>query len=346
MRSLPILLFLLSISISVSAQDETKYKVVCMGFYNLGNLFDTLNTPNLKDEDFSPIGTKKYNTAIYQEKITHLAKAISEIGTELTPHGAALLGVAGVENKAVLQDLTAHPLIASRRYQILHADSPDEQGLDVALLYQPHYFAVIRHRTVPIKLVQEDGSKIVARDLLWVTGNFDGEPMHLLINHWPSREGGTTTTRPYRNACASVNKKIVDALTAVDKTAKVIIMGDMNDDPTSSSIREGLKPSRKKERTKPGTLFNPMEELYRSGLGSYYSKAKWNLFDQILVTSGWLDETQANFFFKTAKIFNKPYLQYEEGEMQGQPKGTFYEDAYMGGYSDHFPVYAFFLKKI
>ena len=346
MKFFPILFFCVGLSCLLKAQEEPKYKVACIAFYNLENLFDTLDTPDVRDTEFSPRGSKNYNTKIYQEKLDRLAQVISEVGTELTPHGPALLGVAEVENKAVLEDLVAHPKLASRQYQIVHYDSPDERGIDVALLYQPRYFAVLRSQAVSVDLFRNDSTKIRTRDILWVSGNFDGEILHLLVNHWPSRRGGATATEEYRNACALSNKKIIQSLTAVNKNAKVVIMGDLNDDPTNQSVKGVLGAKRKMEKVQAGGIYNPMETYYRKGIGTTAYRDAWSLFDQILFTSGCLDEKQKGYFFKKAKIYNKPYLCQPTGQFKGYPFRTFVGDAYLGGYSDHFAVYSFLLKKM
>lgn len=347
MTSLRFTLFLLFIGLTfnVLAQDQ-QYKVATIGFYNLENLFDTLDTPDVRDTEFTPEGSKNYNTKIYQEKLDHLAQVISEMGTELTPHGPALLGVAEIENKSVLEDLVAHPKIADRNYQIVHYDSPDKRGIDVALLYQPTYFAVVRSKAVPIEIYEADSTRVFTRDILWVSGNFDGEILHVLVNHWPSRSGGQAVSQPRRNFCALTCKRIIESLTTYNKDAKIVIMGDLNDDPTSPSVKRILAAQGKKEKVRPGGLFNPMYDYYKKGIGSNAYRDAWSLFDQIIVSSGFLKEDQDGYYFMKAKIFNQPYLTQKTGQYKGYPFRTFVGDAYMGGYSDHFPVYSFLLKKM
>lgn len=346
MKFFHFLLFIIGLTSTLTAQKAAQYQPACIGFYNLENLFDTLDTPDVRDTEFSPKGSKNYGSKLYGEKLDHLAQVISEIGTELTPDGAAILGVAEIENKSVLEDLVAHPKLASRNYAIVHYDSPDRRGIDVALLYQPKYFKVMRSDAIPAELYAADSSRILTRDILWVTGNFDGEIIHLLVNHWPSRRGGAAASAPLRNACAKINKEVIASITSHNKNAKVIVMGDFNDDPVNESLKNVLIAKRKKNQVGPGGIYNPMENYYKKGIGSNAYRDAWSLFDQMLFTSGWLDEEQSGYFFKQAKIYNKPYLTQKTGQYKGYPFRTFVGDAYLGGYSDHFPVYSFFLKKV
>lgn len=342
---LSFLFCLIALTTSLLAQEQ-QYKVAAIGFYNLENLFDTLDTPDVRDSEFTPQGSKNYNSKIYREKLDHLAQVISEMGTELTPHGPALLGVSEIENKSVLEDLVAHPKIADRNYQIVHYDSPDKRGIDVALLYQPQYFAVIRSKAIPMEMYRADSSRVYTRDILWVSGNFDGEILHVLVNHWPSRSGGQAVSQPLRNACAKRCKEIISSLTTYNKDAKVVLIGDLNDDPTSPSVKKVLAAQGKKEKVKPGGIFNPMIPFYKKGIGSNAYRDAWSLFDQVMLTSGFLNEDQDGYYYMKAKIFNQPYLTQQTGQYKGYPFRTFVGDAYAGGYSDHFPVYTFLLKKI
>jgi len=171
------------------SQDDKQYKVVSIGFYNLENLFDTINdVENLISEEFTPEGPKKWTQERYHEKLDHMAYVISKISTDITPDGVAILGVSEIENKGVLEDLVKDPQIKDRNYKIVHYDSPDRRGVDVGLLYQPKYFEVISTNSHTLTLPND--SNFRSRDQLVVTGNLDGEIIHVIVNHWPSRSGG------------------------------------------------------------------------------------------------------------------------------------------------------------
>ncbi len=255
------LFFILSLILCAShtflkAQDN--YRVACLGFYNLENLFDTLDTPNKNDAEFLPNGSYQYNSKVYNEKLTNLSKVISEIGTEKTSDGVAILGVAEIETRGVLEDLVAQPPLIKRNYQIVHVDGPDGRGVDVALLYNPKYFREIKHETIPVKLKGSNGSEYYSRDILWVTGIFgETDTLHVFVNHWPSRRGGASSI-PKRNYAAQLCKNVVDSLTAANPNVKIFITGDLNDDPISPSVRDILKAKGKEKQVKPGGLFNPM----------------------------------------------------------------------------------------
>ncbi len=325
---------------------KNAYKIGCIGFYNLENLFDTLDAPNVRDEDFTPQGSYHYNTRIYVEKMDHLARVVSELGTELTPDGVSILGIAEVENRKPLEDFIRHPKLKSRNYQIVWYDSPDERGIDVALIYQPKYFKVLSSRAVPIPLPSRNGERDYTRDVLLVSGLYDGEPLHVMVNHWPSRVGGEAASQPLRNLAASICKNISDSLINADPNAKIVIMGDLNDDPSSPSVRQVLNAKAKKEQVEPGGMFNTMYDFYKKGIGTLAYQDAWSLFDQIIISHGLVNEEVGGFQFYQAHVHNPPYMLQHSGQFKGYPLRTYVGSNYMGGYSDHFPTYISLIKKI
>lgn len=330
--------------LALNAQNQS-FKVGLIGFYNLENLFDTLDTPDVRDTEFTPAGAKNYNTRIYQEKLYNLSKVISEMGADLSPDGVALLGVSEIENRSVLEDLVAQPSIADRNYQIVHYDSPDRRGIDVGLLYNPKYFTVTESRAVPLMIYEEDGeTRIFTRDILLVGGEYDGEKMYVMVNHWPSRRGGEAASARLRNAGALVCKNLTDSIRAAVPDAKVVIVGDLNDDPTSPSVSQVLAASGKKNRVRKGGFYTPMWEFFRKGMGSNAWRDAWSLFDQIILSDNWLSEKQPGYRFYQAYIFNPNYMVQKSGHFIGYPYRTFSGDTYLGGYSDHFPVYMAIIK--
>ena len=339
-----ILLFLFYVT-SLSSQ-EAQYKVAGIGFYNFENLFDTIDDPNKRDSEFTPGGRRKWTQAVYEDKLNNLAKVVSELGTEITPDGLALLGVSEIENRQVLEDFVKQPAIAARHYQIVHYDSPDERGIDVALLYQPKYFKVTKSTPIPLLIYNDDGQRNYTRDILHVEGLLDGEPLHILVNHWPSRSGGEKRSRPGRNAAALICKHIKDSLQQLDPNVKIIVMGDLNDDPVSPSVKEILACKNKIRDVRPGDFYNPMHRFFKKGYGTTAWRDAWSLFDQIIVSSGLVNKKQNGYHFYKAVVFNKPYLIQKTGKYKGYPFRTFDFDNYIGGYSDHFPVYIFLIKEV
>ena len=234
----------------------------------------------------------------------------------------------------------------NRNYQIVHFDSPDRRGIDVALLYQPKYFTVTASRAVPLMIYGDDSTRIYTRDILFVSGLYNGEPLHVLVNHWPSRRGGESATQPLRNAGAMVCKQIVDSLVALDANAKVLIMGDLNDDPVSPSVRQVLNAKRKKDQVRPGGLFNPMYDYYKKGIGTLAYRDAWSLFDQIILSEGFINPAAGGFQYFQTNIHNEPYLIQKTGHFKGYPFRTYAGSQYLGGYSDHFPVHIVLVKAI
>jgi len=188
--------------------------------------------------------------------------------------------------------------------------------------------------------------RIYTRDQLLVSGMFDGEMIHLIVNHWPSRRGGEARSRPKRVAAAKLNKRIVDSLQSIDPYAKIIVMGDLNDDPTNASVKDVLKAKSKMENVKLKGIYNPMENLAKKGLGSNAYRDAWSLFDQIMFTKPLLDRDFSSYRFYKAGIFNKQYLTNKKGRYKGYPKRSFSNGNFTDGFSDHFPVYVYIVKEI
>ncbi|MGY0427285.1 MAG: endonuclease/exonuclease/phosphatase family protein, partial [Polaribacter sp.] len=221
-------------------------------------------------------------------------------------------------------------------YGFVHYDSPDERGIDVALLYNKKVFEFLGAETHVLNLENEFGERDYTRDVLRVTGNLHGEMVHILVNHWPSRREGAEITAHKRSKAAELNKEIVATIRDKNFDANIIIMGDFNDDPTSKSMQNLVKDN----------FFNPMEELLdpeKNGTLTY--KGKWNLFDQILFSKNFLDKKEGKLYFKYAEVFNKEWLKIYKGKRKGSPFRTYIGKWYQGGFSDHFPVYAFLKKE-
>ncbi|HBI81907.1 MAG TPA: endonuclease [Bacteroidales bacterium] len=326
---------------SQSNGQKEQYKVSCVAFYNLENLFDTLPGPN--DTEFTPEGDNRYTSARYWHKIERLSDVISQVGGELFPGGPAIIGVSEIENRNVLEDLVASPKLKPAGYSIVHYDSPDRRGVDVGLLYRPDFFKVTSHRSVTLHI--PDNPNFKTRDQLVVSGLLDGEPIHVIVNHWPSRSGGEKRSLPFRMAAAKLTRSIVDSIIATDANAKIIIMGDLNDDPDSPSILKELGANPYREKLKPGELFNVMGTLYHEGIGTLAYRDSWNLFDNLIITQSLLNADKTSWTFYKSKIFNKPFLQQSSGQFAGYPWRTYVGNNFTGGYSDHFPVYLFMVKK-
>ena len=335
------------IILSVEAQEKRKFKIHTVAFYNLENLFDTINDPNKYDEA-SPIMEMDFNRAeVYEKKVSNMARVISEIGYDVSRNTPAVIGLAELENRDVLEDLANDPALIDKDYGIIHYNSPDARGIDVALMYQKSIFQPVSKSSHELKIYDDVTRKrVYTRDQLLVTGLLDGETVHFIVNHWPSRRGGEARSRPKRVAAAKLNKRTIDSLQAIDPYAKIFTMGDLNDDPTNVSVKEVLKAKRKKESVELKGIYNPMENFARKGLGTNAYRDGWSLFDQIMMTKPLLEKDYTSFRFYKAGIFNKNYLTNKKGRWKGYPLRSFADGGFTNGFSDHFPVYITLIKEV
>ncbi len=341
-----VLFLFVSLLMSIQLSAQQKYSSAVIGFYNVENLYDTILHPSNDDASFTPRGSKAYTSKVYYDKLDKLAKVISEIGVDVNPDGAAVLGVAEVENLSVLEALINHPLLKSRGYKIVHYDSKDFRGVDVALLYNPAYFQVASSRQLFVQLPQGAKSSVFTRDILWVSGTLHGEKVELFVNHWPSRSGGEKRSMPGRMAAAASARKTIDNIFKKNENAKIILMGDLNDDPVNESLTKGLKAKGDAKALNTGELYNPWLDLYKKGIGTLAYQDSWSLFDQIVISQAFLDKNQEGLFYYKNQIFRKEYMVENIGRYKGYPMRTYSGDVYRGGYSDHFPVYIILLKRV
>ena len=342
-----LLFFLVSISVSFGQNQGKKYNIRTIAFYNLENLFDTINDVSKNDEASPMMEIKANRSKVYWDKIDKLGSTIAQIGLDKANTSPAIIGVSEVENLAVLEDLVKSKHLAKKNYGIIHYDSPDKRGIDVALLYQKRYFKPIYHEAFNPNIYRNN-YKVYTRDQLLVSGYLDDELIHIIVNHWPSRSGGEAKSRPLREKAAYQNTKIIAQIREKEPNAKILTMGDFNDDPINSSFKKVLKTKSKKKDVKVGDLYNPYEDLHRRGFNTLAYRDNLNLFDQILFTSQLLDKGEKDFstykMYK-AMIFNKRFLSGKKGRYKGYPFRSFSNGAYTGGYSDHYPVYIYLIKE-
>ena len=242
--------------------------------------------------------------------------------------------------------MTSHCLLYD--YGIIHFNSPDRRGIDVALLYRKAVFIPTNYTNKELIIyAQNDPNKrVFTRDQLIVSGMLDGEMAHIIVNHWPSRSGGEALSRYKRIKAAKLNKRIIDSLHSDDPYAKIITMGDFNDDPTNESIKQVLATKANRKDVSLKDLYNPMEVLYKKGLGTLAWRDGWNLFDQIIISAELLKKDYSSYRYYQAGIYNKSYLATPRGRYKGYPYRSFANGSYTGGYSDHFPVYVYLIKEV
>ena len=336
------------VAFTAQAQKKGKqYNIRTIAFYNLENLFDTINDTTINDEASPMMELKSNRSKVYWDKIDKLGSVIKQIGADKANTSPALIGVSEVENLSVLEDLVKSKNLAKKGYGIIHYDSPDKRGIDVALLYQKRYFKPVHHEVFNPNIYR-NGYKVYTRDQLLVSGYLDDELIHIIVNHWPSRSGGEAKSRPLREKAAYQNTKIIAQIREKDSNAKIITMGDFNDDPTNSSFKEVLKTKSDKSEVSDLDIYNPYEDLHRRGFNTLGYRDNINLFDMILISSPLLDKGEKDFsdykMFK-AMIFNKRFLTNRKGQFKGYPFRSFSYGGYTGGYSDHYPVYMYLIKE-
>lgn len=341
-----VLLFL--VYFSPQAQ-EREYKALTIAAYNLENLFDTINDPNKRDHQ-NPIGEMSPEEArmVYSKKLANMAKVIADIGTKEAGFPPAIVGVSEIENYKVLEDLVNQPRLKNYNYGIVHYDSPDRRSIDVALIYRKDVFKPLYHAPHEVVLYdRNDRSKRrYTRDVLYVKGLLDGEEIHFLVNHWPSRSGGEKSSRPSRVKAAQVAKGIIDSIQKVEPEAKIMLMGDLNDGPYNESVKVAIGAIDNRDKLEvPYGIYNPYEAMYKKGAGTIAWRDGLDVFDQIMFTQPLTrkDDFSSYRYYK-AFIFNPPYLITPRGRWKGYPYRSF-ANGWTGGYSDHYPVYVILIKE-
>jgi len=340
-----IILTVLLISNTAFSQ-EKKYQIRTLAFYNLENLFDTINNTAKNDEASPMMELKGNRSKVYWRKIHNLGKVLSSIGLEKAKNSPALIGVVEIENDTVLKDLVAGKFLKDKHYSIIHYDSPDKRGIDVGFLYQPRYFKPVSHQKYELLIYDNEGKRIYTRDQLLVSGYLDGEMIHVIVNHWPSKRGGTRSI-PFREKAAALNLKIMKQIREKEPNAKIITMGDFNDDPIESGFKKIMKTKRKKKNVKQNDIYNPFENMFARGFNTAGYRDNIHLFDQILISSQLLakDKDYSTYKMLKAGIYNPKYLINSKGRYKGYPFRSWSYGGYTGGYSDHFPVYMYLVRE-
>ncbi|MFP4471926.1 MAG: endonuclease [Bacteroidales bacterium] len=331
-------LVLLLVAVATSAQEQNAEQPFRIMFYNVENLFDIEDDPERADKEFTPEGERRWNNRKLYDKLHKIYKVIMAAGEWEPP---AIVGLAEVENRQVLEKLVYDTPLKNFGYRIIHHDSPDRRGIDVAMLYREEVFVPLHHRAVRVSDAED--SAYVTRDILYVKGLLDGREMiHFFINHWPSRYGGYMASVERRKLAAAVLKSQTDSLFRINPKISVVIMGDFNDDPTDVSLRENLGAYTLVEHPADSLLYNLMlSEDALGAKGSLKYRGNWNLFDQIIVSGSLLREgAEIRINTKSTAIFHAAFLLEEDETFPGvRPFRTYRGYSYSGGFSDHLPVF-------
>ena len=340
-----LLVLLLMLGVGNASAGQKKFAVYGVGFYNLENLFDTCHDNGKNDYEFLPDGTYKWTSEKYTHKLANMARVLSEMGTDKLPKvGCAVIGVAEVENAKCLDDLCSQEPLKVRGFQYVHEEGADQRGIDCALLYNPALFTVRDTRLIPYVYKQPQDSLRATRGFFVVSGTMADEHVTIIVNHLPSRASASY----YREEGGVQLRAVRDSLIAADPAVKLLIMGDMNDDPQDKSMAQSLGAKRTIGEVGDGDMYNPWWDVLASGTGTLMYKGAWNLFDQIILSPSLLDrggkKDYSTLKLFSHQIFRRDYLIQKEGPYKGSPLRTHGGGNWLNGYSDHLPTVVYLIK--
>lgn len=302
-------------------------------------MYDTKDNPNTDDDDLTPDGQLHWTNYRYWKKLNDVSKVISSVGGKYPP---AIVGLCEVENDSVLFDLTRRAALNRHKYEYVITDSKDSRGSNVALLYQRDQMKVVGRKTYRPYI----DSVYTTRDILHVVGKVvNGETLDVFVCHFPSRNGGIKKTRPYRIKCAELLRQKVDSVFAIREQANIIIMGDFNDYPSDISMKDVLLAQPATENADRSSLYNMFYHKSQEkdiSLASYKYRGRWNYIDQFIVRGNLLkSKSRVGMKGREAYVYSADFLLHDDNKKYGgkKPFRTYSGWKYLGGYSDHLPIY-------
>lgn len=340
------LLAILILLLGMNVGAQKKFTVHPVGFYNQENLFDTCHDEGKNDYEYLPTGTNKWGDLKYTHKLKNMSRVLAEMGTDVHPEGCVVIGLSEVENARALTDLVNQEPLKARNMQFVHIEGPDRRGVDCAMLYNPKYFRVDSVTLYPYVQELEKDSTYFTRGFLTVRGELAKEQLAIIVCHWPSRFSESF----YRESAARQVKVIKDRLLAENPQLKIIVMGDLNDDPFNKSMTQYLQAKAEIKDLKDGDMYNPWYNILKGGQGTLMYNGAWNLFDQIVMTPNLVDR-KGEKDYKTLKywksqIFMRDYLFQTDGKYKRSPKRTHAGGVWLDGYSDHLPTIIYLVKEV
>ena len=347
MKSLAFIYVSFLCSLGLFGQDDFDAKArgdkgIRVVFYNTENFFDMRDDPNKRDDEFTPSGDKHWDQWKYREKTSNLAKVITAVGGWEAPE---IVAFCELENADVLQTLIFEKLLIDKKYKIVHYESPDRRGIDVGLIYRTDKINIVHSEPIAIHFPWSENNK--TRDILYTTFTSNiADTIHFFVNHWPSRWGGQLESEPGRKFVASVLKSKVDSIQHALPNAKILIVGDFNDTPVNESLTLVLEAKKDTTSTNSTDLINLMY-AYEGITGTHKYQGQWGVLDQIIVSKSFFI-SHHGWTIKDGKgrIFNAPFLLEPDEKYHGNTVSRTYQGMkYIGGYSDHLPIYIDLLKE-
>ena len=348
------LMALLAIMTVGGYANTREMQIRCVAFYNLENLFDTIHDEGKNDYEYLPDGGMKWTSFKYENKLNNMAYAISQLGTDEDPRGAACVGVSEVENIGCLYDLCRVLKDKyNRHYEPILLEGPDRRGVDVGFLYNPAMFKPVSTKGYELHAHYADGGVVRSRLQLWVSGymldddrKIVRDKLHISVNHWPSRYGGEESSRATRDTAAMLCKQVCDSIYLREPRAKIIVMGDLNDDPFNHSCAVVMGAKKTREEVGEQGFFNTMWQKLDRGIGSLAYQGSWNLFDQIFISEPLMNAQleEGKWVYWKSQIFNKDFLTVQEGKDKGTPFRTVKSGVWQNGYADHYPTMIYLIK--
>lgn len=284
-------------------------------FYNVENLFDTIDDPHKLDNDFLPNGRYNWNTERYNNHLTNTARLMDNLDNILA------MGICEIENREVLEDLLK--VQKNKKLAIVHHESPDRRGIDVALFYDSTRLKRIKDGVIRFTLNEKEKP---TRDIMWAKFDYQQHPIYFLINHWPSRIGGDKKSEPNRIKAANLAAQFIDSIENIDPNASFFFMGDLNGYPNEKAtqiISSRLQP-----------MINSLSGEYG---GTYNYRGEWEILDHMMVSNNLFGNTSLRVKEGSGQIISFPYL-IENYKGKQLPFRIFAGGKYLGGFSDHLPI--------
>jgi len=317
-----------------SGKTDLSEKSISIAFYNVENLFDTIDSPDTEDSEFLPGSKLDWNTKKVNQKIENISKVLLSID-DVSP---AIIGLCEIENRGILNDLVQYSELNNQNYQVIHKESPDFRGIDVALLYKEGSYTPLQNEWINIQFPFD--TTYTTRDILYSKGLLsNNDTIHLFVNHWTSRSGGQEVSEAKRIFLAELLKEKTDHILRKNANANIIIMGDLNDNPTDKSLMEGLNCDSISSNVNPSKMYNLSLQKFQNGEGTLFYKS-WDLFDQMIVSGNLvLANSKSKVKGNTHHILRKEWMIFTDNKGNQRPNRTASSGRYYGGYSDHLPVW-------